>query len=65
MLPVQGSNTASLASTATANKPVSRLKGRVYIRHIKRVHDTSFEGELSLTTDMEDEELESFVLIIR
>ena len=59
------SDTASLASNATANKPVLRLKGRIYIRHIKRVHDTSSANELSLTIDMEDERLESFILIFR
>ncbi|KAG8891726.1 hypothetical protein FRC01_014545, partial [Tulasnella sp. 417] len=65
--PVPGLNseTASLASNATANKPVLRLKGRIYIRHIRRVHDTSTPTELSLTIDMEDERLESFILIFR
>jgi hypothetical protein len=47
------------------NKGVLRLKGRIYIRHIRRVHDTSSAGELSLTIDMEDERLESFILIFR
>ncbi|KAG8898369.1 hypothetical protein FRB99_007488, partial [Tulasnella sp. 403] len=61
-----GSETASLASNQTnSNKPVLRLKGRIYIRHIKRVHDTSTTTELSLTIDMEDERLESFILIFR
>jgi hypothetical protein len=46
-------------------KGVLRLKGRIYIRHIKQVHDTSSAGELSLTIDMEDERLESFILIFR
>ncbi|KAG8983163.1 hypothetical protein FRB90_006258, partial [Tulasnella sp. 427] len=63
--PIPGSDTASLASNATANKPVLRLKGRIYIRHIRRVHDTSTSSELSLTIDMEDERLESFILIFR
>ncbi|KAG9041337.1 hypothetical protein FS837_012403 [Tulasnella sp. UAMH 9824] len=64
-VPGQNSETASLASNATANKPVLRLKGRIYIRHIRRVHDTSTPSELSLTIDMEDERLESFILIFR
>ncbi|KAG8922763.1 hypothetical protein FRC00_007069 [Tulasnella sp. 408] len=64
-IPGQNSETASLASNATANKPVLRLKGRIYIRHIRRVHDTSTPSELSLTIDMEDERLESFILIFR
>jgi hypothetical protein len=49
----------------TTNKGILRLKGRIYIRHIRRVHDTSSAGELSLTIDMEDERLESFILIFR
>ncbi|KAG8792913.1 hypothetical protein FRC12_004499 [Ceratobasidium sp. 428] len=57
---------ASLASSSPANnKSVLRLKGRIYIRHIKRLLDTSVAGELSLTIDMEDERLESFILIFR
>ncbi|QRW17475.1 hypothetical protein RhiXN_05477 [Rhizoctonia solani] len=61
---------SSLASGATSpgpfgSKSVLRLKGRIYIRHIKRLLDTSVAGELSLTIDMEDERLESFILIFR
>ncbi|QRV89313.1 von willebrand and RING finger protein [Ceratobasidium sp. AG-Ba] len=61
---------ASLASGTSSpgfnsNKSVLRLKGRIYIRHIKRLLDTSVAGELSLTIDMEDERLESFILIFR
>ena len=52
-------------SGSANNKGVLRLKGRIYIRHIRRVHDTSSAGELSLTIDMEDERLESFILIFR
>ena len=46
-------------------KGVLKLKGRIYIRHIKQVTDTSVSGELSLTIDMEDERLESFILIFK
>ncbi|KAF9807236.1 hypothetical protein IEO21_08310 [Rhodonia placenta] len=46
-------------------KGVLRLKGRIYIRHIKQVTDTSVAGELSLTIDMEDERLDSFILIFK
>ena len=48
-----------------SSKGVLKLKGRIYIRHIKQVTDTSVSGELSLTIDMEDEKLESFILIFR
>ena len=63
--PVGGDNNSINSSTFSGNKGVLRLKGRIYIRHIKQVHDTSSAGELSLTIDMEDERLESFILIFR
>lgn len=50
---------------AAQTKGVLRLKGRIYIRHIKQVTETSVAGELSLTIDMEDERLESFILIFK
>jgi hypothetical protein len=57
---------ASLASGATnQSKGVLRLKGRIYIKHIRQVTDTSVQGELSLTIDMEDERLDSFILIFK
>lgn len=54
-----------LAGGAQTGKGVLRLKGRIYIRHIKQVTDTSVQGELSLTIDMEDERLDSFILIFK
>jgi hypothetical protein len=48
-----------------AARGVLRLKGRIFIRHIKHVTDTSVAGELSLTIDMEDERLDSFILVFR
>ncbi|KAG8736379.1 hypothetical protein FRC11_002674, partial [Ceratobasidium sp. 423] len=65
-----GSGDASTLSSGAmspgfASKSVLRLKGRIYIRHIKRLLDTSVAGELSLTIDMEDERLESFILIFK
>ncbi|KAH9174888.1 Pleckstrin homology domain-containing protein [Lactarius sanguifluus] len=47
------------------SKSVLRLKGRIYIKHIRQVTDTSVQGELSLTIDMEDERLDSFILIFK
>ncbi|CAE6470883.1 hypothetical protein ACGC1H_003430 [Rhizoctonia solani] len=63
-------DSSSLASGLTSPGPFSskstlRLKGRIFIRHIKRLIDTSVAGELSLTINMEDEGLESFILIFR
>ncbi|KAH8930234.1 hypothetical protein BT69DRAFT_907330 [Atractiella rhizophila] len=43
-----------------------RLKGRVYVRHIKRIDDTSKEnGDVSLTITMEDNNLDQFVMIFK
>ena len=52
-------------SQGPSSKGVLRLKGRIYIRHIKQVTDTSVSGEMSLTIDMEDERLDSFILIFK
>src|SRR5258708_451518 len=57
---------ASVTSGMTSqSKGVLRLKGRIYIKHIRQVTDTSIQGELSLTIDMEDERLDSFILIFK
>jgi len=59
---------SALADGSTANagppqsKSILRLKGRIYIKHIRQVTDTSVQGELSLTIDME---LDSFILIFK
>jgi hypothetical protein len=42
-----------------------RLKGRIYVRHIRNVTASSAAGEMSLTIDMEDERLDSFILIFK
>lgn len=61
-----GADGASMASGVTSQtKGVLRLKGRIYIKHIRQVTDTSIQGELSLTIDMEDERLDSFILIFK
>ena len=49
---------------SSQSKGVLRLKGRIYVRHIKQVKATSAAGEMSLTIDMEDE-LASFILIFK
>lgn len=54
----------SMSSTSSQSKGVLRLKGRIYVRHIKHVTATSAAGEMSLTIDMEDE-LASFILIFK
>ncbi|KAK7060999.1 hypothetical protein VNI00_000734 [Paramarasmius palmivorus] len=55
-------DSASVMSSQT--KGVLRLKGRIYVRHIKNVTASSAAGEMSLTIDMEDE-LASFILIYK
>ena len=60
-----GDNGSLNGGTTGQQKGVLRLKGRIYIRHIKHVTDTSVAGEMSLTIDMEDERLDSFILIFR
>ena len=51
-------------SLSGQSKGVLRLKGRIYVRHIKNVTASSAAGEMSLTIDMEDE-LASFILIFK
>ena len=59
-----GTGSGSINS-GNSQRGVLRLKGRIYIRHIRQVTDTSVQGELSLTIDMEDERLDSFILIFK
>ncbi|KAI8985686.1 Pleckstrin homology domain-containing protein [Trametes punicea] len=60
-----GDGAGSGSINGSAQRGVLRLKGRIYIRHIRQVTDTSVAGELSLTIDMEDERLDSFILIFK
>ncbi|KAF9075313.1 Pleckstrin homology domain-containing protein [Rhodocollybia butyracea] len=57
-------DTSSSMTSSTQSKGVLRLKGRIYVRHIKQVTASSAAGEMSLTIDMEDE-LASFILIYK
>ncbi|KAJ7623209.1 Pleckstrin homology domain-containing protein [Roridomyces roridus] len=58
-----GISEAPSTSSATP-RGVLRLRGRIYVRHIKHVTASSSAGEMSLTIDMEDE-LASFILIFK
>ena len=42
-----------------------KLKGRIYLKHVKRIVDSSVPGELSLTIVMVDENMDSFILTFR
>lgn len=44
------------------NEGKLRLKGRVYVRHIRSVVDSSTDEELSLTVNMSEDALEEFVM---
>jgi hypothetical protein len=59
------SGSAGGGSSSGQSKGVLRLKGRIYVRHIKQVTASSSAGEMSLTIDMEDERLDSFILIFK
>ena len=58
------SNFTDTGSLSGQSKGVLRLKGRIYVRHIKNITASSAAGEMSLTIDMEDE-LASFILIFK
>ena len=58
------SSFADAGSLSGQSKGVLRLKGRIYVRHIKNITASSAAGEMSLTIDMEDE-LASFILIFK
>ncbi|EIW79368.1 hypothetical protein CONPUDRAFT_138501 [Coniophora puteana RWD-64-598 SS2] len=62
-LPSPGSQ--DLPSTQAQAKGVLRLKGRIYVRHIKRVTANFAAGDMSLTIEMEDERLDSFILVFK
>lgn len=49
----------------SANRGVLRLKGRIYVRHVRKIIDSSIQGELSLTISMEDESMDSFILTFK
>lgn len=65
-LPSPAFNDASTAISGSSNQSrgVLRLKGRIYVRHIKQV-TVGTSGDLSLTIEMEDERLDSFILVFK
>lgn len=54
---------SSAASTRSTTK--LRLKGRVYLRHVRSISDTSTDSELSLTIRMTDEAVAEFVMVFQ
>lgn len=63
-------SSASSSKTATASRAGSargplKLKGRIYLKHVKYIADSSEPGELSLTIVMIDERMDSFILVFK
>ncbi|KDN41245.1 hypothetical protein K437DRAFT_269762 [Tilletiaria anomala UBC 951] len=54
--------TVAVTGNEDAAKPGLKLKGRIYLRHIKRVSESSVAGEASLSIKMDDDHLDQFVL---
>jgi len=58
------SKTATTSRSASARGPL-KLKGRIYLKHVKLIADSSEPGELSLTIVMIDERMDSFILVFK
>ncbi|CAK5267804.1 unnamed protein product [Mycena citricolor] len=58
------SDGSSFSNGGSATRGVLRLRGRIFVCHIKHVTASSSAGEMSLTIDMEDD-LASFILIFK
>lgn len=56
------SSEASLHRPSAGPKPALKLKGRIWLRHISRVQDSSSEGNLILSIQLDDESLDHFIL---
>ncbi|CAO1613355.1 unnamed protein product [Parajaminaea phylloscopi] len=52
----------SLHATSNGQKPGLKLKGRIWLRHISRVEESSSGGNLSLSIQLDDESLDHFIL---
>lgn len=58
---IVGRSVDTIAPSTATDK--LRLKGRVYLRHVRAIADTSTEDELSLTILMTDDAVAQFVMI--
>ena len=59
------SSSSSTRSGETNNRGILRLKGRIYVKHVKKIIDSSIQGEHSLTITMVDENMDSFILTFK
>jgi hypothetical protein len=53
------------AAPGSGPRPALKLKGRIWLRHIRRVQDTSSNGNLSLSVKLDDESLNHFILCFK
>lgn len=62
--PAFNDSSTAISTSSSQSRGVLRLKGRIYVRHIKRI-TTGTTGDMSLTIEMEDERLDSFILVFK
>jgi hypothetical protein len=62
--PAFNDSSTAISTSSSQSRGVLRLKGRIYVRHIKRI-TTGTSGDMSLTIEMEDERLDSFILVFK
>ncbi|EIW66102.1 hypothetical protein TREMEDRAFT_35617 [Tremella mesenterica DSM 1558] len=51
--------------TGASGRGVLKLKGRIYMKHVRKILDSSTSNELSLTITMMDESMDSFILVFK
>ena len=59
------SSSARSTDSNTSARGILKLKGRIFIRHVRKILDSSVQGELSLTITMIDENVDSFILTFK
>ena len=52
-------------SSSATGRGILRLKGRIYVKHVHKILDSSRPNELSLTITMVDEDMDSFILTFK
>lgn len=62
---MRSSDSKTTSASHSGNKGPLKLRGRIYVKHIKKLVDSSLPGELSLTILMVDEGMESFILTFK
>ena len=62
--PAFNDSSTAISTSSSQSRGVLRLKGRIYVRHIKRI-TAGTTTDMSLTIEMEDERLDSFILVFK